>query len=48
LPEYIKLLENTLYIGMLFAYAQGYSLIAEVSENEKWDINISELSRIWQ
>jgi len=48
LEEYIKLLENTLYIWMLFAYAQWYSLIAEVSENEKWDIQMDELSRIWQ
>jgi 6-phosphogluconate dehydrogenase len=41
-------LENTLYTGMLFAYAQWYALIMRTSKEESWDINLSEVSRIWQ
>jgi len=48
LEEYVKSLENTLYVAMLFAYAQWYSLIAETSKVEKWDISLADLSRIWQ
>ncbi len=48
LEQYIKILENTLYTGMLFAYAQWYALIMRTSKEESWDINLSEVSRIWQ
>lgn len=48
LEEYIKILENTLYLGMLFAYAQWYALIDKTSKEENWSINLSEISRIWQ
>lgn len=46
--EYIKILENTLYVGMIFAYAQWYALIMKTSKEENWEVNISEISRIWQ
>lgn len=48
LQEYLKILENTLYIWMIFAYAQWYALIKETAQNENWHINLSEISRIWQ
>lgn len=43
-----KELENTLYIWMLIAYAQWLSLIKETSKIEKWNIDFSEITRIWQ
>ncbi len=46
--EYIKLLENTLYLGLIFAYSQGYALIMKTSKEENWNVNLSEVSRIWQ
>jgi len=48
IDKYIKLLENTLYTGMLFAYTQWYSLISESGKEENWNINLSDISRIWQ
>lgn len=48
LDEYTRVLENTLYIGILFAYAQWYALIMRTSKEEHWDINLAEVSRIWQ
>lgn len=48
LEEYVKILENTLYSGMLFAYSQWYSLIVETSKDEGWKVDLSDISRIWQ
>lgn len=48
LDQFVMKLENALYAGMLFAYAQGYSLIAKTSQEERWGVNLSEVSRIWQ
>jgi 6-phosphogluconate dehydrogenase len=46
--DFIKLLENGLYAGILSAYAQGYDLITKTAKKEKWTINLGEISRIWQ
>jgi 6-phosphogluconate dehydrogenase len=48
LEEYIHKLENTLYLWMIFSYAQWYSLIQQTAREENWSINLSEVSRIWQ
>jgi len=48
LTTFTKVLESALYAGMLSAYAQGYALIANTAKEEKWDINLSEVSRIWE
>lgn len=48
LGEFIPLLENGLYASILTAYAQGYDLIREASQAEGWDVNLAEISRIWQ
>lgn len=48
LEEYVVSLEDTLYSGMLIAYAQGYSLIRTTSIDEGWEVDLSEISRIWQ
>ncbi|MDQ1344427.1 MAG: 6-phosphogluconate dehydrogenase [Patescibacteria group bacterium] len=41
-------LENALRASVLAAYAQGYDLIAEASREEGWNIDLAEVSRIWQ
>ena len=48
LEEMIAKLEYTLYLGMLFAYAQWLALIRHTSDAHKWDIDLSEVTRIWQ
>jgi 6-phosphogluconate dehydrogenase len=48
LPEMTDKLEKTLYLGMLFAYAQGLALIDAQSEKYSWDIDLAEVTRIWQ
>jgi len=46
--NFAKFLESTLLAWMLLAYTQGLSLIKETSKVEKWDINLAEVTRIWQ
>jgi 6-phosphogluconate dehydrogenase len=48
LKSFIPLLENALYVAMISAYAQGYNLIQKTAMEEKWKINISEITRIWE
>lgn len=48
LPDFISLLENALYASILSAYAQGYDLISQTSKTEGWDIDLAEVSRIWE
>lgn len=48
LNKFVKTLESAFYSSILSTYAQGYALIQRVSREEKWDINLSEISRIWE
>lgn len=51
LPELSVLLpkiENALYVGMLLAYEEGFSLLAKLSDQHQWRLNFSEIARIWQ
>jgi 6-phosphogluconate dehydrogenase len=48
LKRFIAILENALYAAMISSYAQGYDLIQKASEQEKWNIDLSEVSRIWE
>ncbi|MBU1102046.1 NADP-dependent phosphogluconate dehydrogenase [Patescibacteria group bacterium] len=43
-----KQLEKALYAAKILAYAQGYELIYLASKKYNWNINLKELSRIWQ
>lgn len=45
---FIKKLEEALYAGMLSAYAQGLELIKLSAAENKWEVNLSEISRIWE
>jgi 6-phosphogluconate dehydrogenase len=46
--EFIRFLEEALYAGMLSAYAQGLELIKLAAEEKEWQVNLSEISRIWE
>nr|MDD3720550.1 NADP-dependent phosphogluconate dehydrogenase [Candidatus Gracilibacteria bacterium] len=48
LEEIITDLEKTLFTGMIISYTQGLALINETSKEENWNINMSEITRIWQ
>ena len=48
LEAFITQLENALYAGMLICYAQGYDLIQRASDEHEWNVNLSEISRIWE
>jgi 6-phosphogluconate dehydrogenase len=41
-------LHDSLYASKICSYAQGMNLIKAGSEEFKWDINLSEIARIWQ
>lgn len=48
LSDFISLLEGGLYSSILSAYAQGYDLINQASEAEGWNVDLAEVSRIWE
>jgi 6-phosphogluconate dehydrogenase len=39
---------SALELSMLLAYIQGFELIRHASEEHTWDINLSEVARIWR
>ncbi len=48
LSKFIDLMEDTLYSCIIIAFAQGYELMEKTSNEEKWNLNLKEISRIWQ
>ncbi len=48
LNKFISKLGDALYAGMLSSYAQGYHLIQKTAAAEGWEIDLSEVSRIWE
>ena len=44
----IKKLENTLFFGMLITYAQGFELLRIASDETGYNLNLSEVARIWR
>jgi len=46
--ELLKDVRTALELSMLNVYAQGLQLISEASKQEAWNINISEVCRIWR
>jgi 6-phosphogluconate dehydrogenase len=47
-PRVKNALRDALYASKVCSYAQGMSLIKAGSDNFKWNINLSEVARIWQ
>jgi len=48
LSEFVKILEKSLYAGMISCYAQGFELMKTAAKEEGWDLNFAEIARIWQ
>lgn len=46
--KYEDLLRDALYAAIISTFAQGYDLIQRVSNEEGWDIDLAEVSRIWE
>lgn len=45
---FIEAVRHALYASKICSYAQGMSLIRAGSDEWKWNINLSEVARIWQ
>lgn len=48
LKKFELLLERALYASLLSIFSQGYDLMVKASEQEKWNLNLAEISRIWE
>jgi 6-phosphogluconate dehydrogenase len=46
--DLIEAIRDALYASKICSYAQGMSLIRAGSDEWKWNINLSEVARIWQ
>ncbi len=46
--QLIDAVRDALYASKICSYAQGFNLIRAGSEQWKWDINLSEMARIWK
>lgn len=46
--EFINLLEKALYLWIIFSYSQGLNLIEKLSKEKGWNVNLSEVLRIWE
>jgi 6-phosphogluconate dehydrogenase len=44
----IQAVHDALYASKICSYAQGLSLIRRGSNEHKWDVNLSEMARIWK
>ena len=46
--EFISILGNALYFGMIVAYAQGMALLRRASEVYEYDLNLKDVASIWR
>lgn len=46
--NFIKDVATALELSILKTYTQGFQLLIVASQNEKWNLNISEICRIWR
>ncbi len=48
LHDIIPALEDALLLSIISCYAQGFDLIEQAAREEEWEIELSEIVRIWQ
>lgn len=48
IEEFTNLMEEALYVWIISAYAQWYNLIQAAASEQNWEINLSQISRIWE
>ena len=46
--KFIKDVRNALYCAKIMSYTQGMNLLKKVSDEQKWDLDFGEISRIWK
>lgn len=46
--EFLKQLEDSLYVAILTAYAEGMKLLQAASEEYDYNLNLAEIARIWE
>jgi 6-phosphogluconate dehydrogenase len=46
--DLVNAVHDALYASKICSYAQGFNLIRAGSDEWKWDINLSEMARIWK
>jgi 6-phosphogluconate dehydrogenase len=46
--KFIQQLENALYFGFVTAYAQGMALLKAASDEMNYNLNLSDVARIWR
>ncbi len=44
----LKQLEQALLAGKIAAYAQGFAILSKASEDNKWDLPLGTIARIWR
>ncbi len=44
----IEMIRDALELSVLNAYAQGFQLLSNASDDGKWNLNLSEIARIWR
>ena len=47
-PEFVKQLEHSLYFAFIITYAQGLDLLRAASDEYEYDLNISDIAKIWR
>ena len=48
ITELVALVHDALYAAKIVAYAQGMDLIARLSDEHNWNIDLREMARIWK
>jgi 6-phosphogluconate dehydrogenase len=48
LPEFVEQLKNALLSSFIVTYAQGLSLLQTVSKEKNYNLNLSEIAKIWR
>ncbi|MEZ4087001.1 MAG: NADP-dependent phosphogluconate dehydrogenase [Candidatus Gracilibacteria bacterium] len=46
--RFVDLLDDALYVGIICTFAQGLELIQATSDENGWNTNLAEVTRIWQ
>ncbi len=44
----IQMVRSALELSIICTYAQGFELMAKMSNEKKWNLNLSEIARIWR
>jgi 6-phosphogluconate dehydrogenase len=46
--KFVEDIRNALYCAKIMSYTQGMNLLKKVSDEQKWDLDFGEVSRIWK